>query len=221
MRRAGSAVLLALLMLSGCASTPTIQTRLVSKPPLNMPATAYLGDRLLMQAHGFYTDVLTVGNINGKFAQIEAGMYCRNPHSGEYFSFKGRTIRYLNFLGGTRGYDRTLTYKEAKNEVCLDDFWSGCFDSSYGKIQHRKNALCSDPTAFQRVIEYNGRAGDVLNFTYREFRHDRIRGAFTTNFTMDHSKGDVVAYKGARLKVLEATNQKIVYVVLKNFDSPR
>lgn len=206
----------ALAVLAGCATTK-IPFRDVSMPPLNQKATAHLGESLLFQARGYYTDVVSVSELRGKFAIIGAGDYCRLPGGDDYFNFNGRAIVYLNFVGGVRSYDDTLTYKEKKNEVCLDDIWSGCFDTSFGSIVHKHNALCSDPNAYQQAIEYNGKAGNVLNFTYREFYGDRMRPPYTTNFTMDELEGDVVAYKAARLKVLSATNQSIEYTVLRNF----
>ena len=208
-------------MLGGCASSPRIPYQDISYPEINKQTTAYLGDRLLEQGRGFYTNVVHVDKLVGKYGVISAGDYCRLPDSDEYFNFSGKAIVYYNFVGGLRGYDNSLTYKAETNEVCLDDMWSGCFDTSFGKIVLEKNALCSDPTSFQRIIEYNGKAGDVLNFTYREFYGNRMNSAFTTNFTMDQKAGDTLTYKGAVLKVFNATNQQIDYTVVRNFNEAR
>lgn len=208
----------ALTLLSGCSSTPSIKYSDFSLPELNTSSTAYLGDRLLMQARGFYTNILELSDISGRFVEIRAGKYCQLPNSDEYFSFNKRTIKFINFLGGSRGYTNRLTYEKETNEVCVDDMWSGCFDTSYGSINHRINKLCTDPNSFQQIIEYNGKAGKILNFTYREFSRNRMRTPFTTNFTMDLSEGNTLTYKGARLKIEKATNQQIVYIVLRNFN---
>lgn len=210
-----------LLLHAGCASAPVIPYEDVSIPGLNKQNTAHLGERLLIQARGFYTDIVHVDELQGKFAHISAGDYCRYPDSDEYFNFDHRAIRYINFVGGTRSYGNTLEYKPKSNEVCLDDIWSGCFDTSFGRITYEKDALCADPDAYQQVIEYNGKAGHILNFTYREFFGHRMRSPFTTNFTMDESDGDTISYKGATLKVIDATNQKIDYIVLSNFNNAR
>lgn len=213
---------LLLVLLAGCASTAGIAYRDISIPDLNRQSTARLGDTLLIQARGFYTDVVRVeDDLQGKFAHISAGDYCRYPDSDEYFSFDREAIRYINFLGGTRGYGNKLQFKATTNEVCLDDMWSGCFDSSFGRIALQKNTLCADPDAYQQIIEYNGKEGHILNFTYREFVGNRMRSPFTTNFKMDQSDGDTISYKGSILKVINATNQKIDYVVLRNFNAAR
>ena len=211
-------ILAVLAAMGGCAS-PRIPFQDMSFPALNTESTANLGDRLLMQGRGYFTDIVHVGNLRGKYGEITAGDYCRLPGSDEFFSFNNTAIIYYNFLGGHRGYDNTLEYKPKTNEVCLDDMWSGCFDTSFGSISFEAHGFCSDPNSYQQIIEYNGKAGDVLNFTYREFNQHRINAPYTTNFTMDQKDGDTVTYKGALLKVIEATNQKIDYVVVRNFNN--
>ena len=205
--------------LTGCASGPRLPYEDVSYPPLNQSSTAHLGDRLLMQGRGFVTDIVRVGGIVGKYGRIKAGDYCRYPDSTKFFSYDSNAIVYTNFVGGVRSYGNTLEYKRETHEVCLDDIWTGCFDSSFGSIAYEQNVLCSDPNSFQQVIEYNGKAGDILNFTYREFYQSRMNSAFTTNFTMDQKDGDTITYKGAVLKVSNATNQQIEYIVLRNFNA--
>ncbi|WP_227818215.1 hypothetical protein [Nitrogeniibacter aestuarii] len=208
-------------LLAGCASTPRFNFQDVSYPPINQTSTAYLGDRLMMQGRGFQTDIVDVSTLRGKYAIIGEGAYCRVPGTDTFFNFGSRPIVFLNFLGGSRGSTNKFTYKPATNEVCLDDMWSGCFGSEFGSIKYRSDAVCSDPNAQQKIIEYNGKAGEVLNFTYREYFGSRMNAPVTTNFTMDQSEGDVIIYKGARMKVIRATNQEIEYVVLKNFNDAR
>ena len=70
---------------------------------------------------------------------------------------------------------------------------------------------------FQQSIEYAGRDGDNLRFTYSEFTDGFARQAFTREFQVDYSKGDVAAYKGAIIKIHDATNVNIVYEVIRNF----
>jgi hypothetical protein len=208
-------------LLGGCASKPQINFMDVSYPPINEVNKAYLGDRLVMQARGYRTDILELGPIRGKFVIIGAGQYCRIPDSSDYFSIAGYPIVLLNLVGGVRDRTDRVTYKKSTNEVCVDDIWSGCFDSSFGSIRHRTNVICSDPNSYQQIVEYNGKAGPVLNFTYREISGDRIRAPYTTNFTMDEREGNIITYKGAQLKVLRATNQIIEYTVLRNFNEAR
>ena len=70
---------------------------------------------------------------------------------------------------------------------------------------------------FQQSIEYAGRNDDNLKFTYSEFTDGFARQAYTREFQIDFSKGDVTAYKGAIIKIHEATNINIIYEVIRNF----
>lgn len=184
--------------------------------PSCFSATAYLGERLLMQGRGFRSDVLRVANLRGSFVVVEDEMFCRRePGSDKFESFDRKAITYLNFLRGPRAYSNTLTVR--KGEVCFSDLWTGCFDSGEASFTLENNAVCTNPNSVQQIIEYNGKTGDVLNFTYREFYGSRVAAPLTQNFTMDLNEGNVINYKGARLRIDGASNQEIQYAVLKNF----
>ena len=47
------------------------------------------------------------------------------------------------------------------------------------------------------------------------FSDDMARPAFTQDLTYDLADGDEIGFRGARIKVLKATNTAITYVVLK------
>lgn len=77
------------------------------------------------------------------------------------------------------------------------------------------------PNNLERVVEYTGRIGNKITFSYREYvdtvNGKFIRPAFTQDFTFDLSEGSEIGLKGARIKVLEATNTYIKYEVEKHF----
>ena len=212
--------ILATLTLASCASRgPTLHD--VSLPSLNVRTTAELGERLLMQGQGMQTDVLTVQSLSGKFAEINNATFCRTtPGDDRFFSFDKRAVRLLNFLGGTRSYVNIVRFQPNHGEVCIRDIWSGCFDRNKTSFSYQQNALCAHPNSLQRIIEYNGRSGDTLNFTYREYRGSRMVAPITQNFYMDILESNQITYKGARLLVESASNQQIAYRVLRNFTAP-
>lgn len=214
-----STAIVCALGLTGCASTgPSFQA--VSFPPLNVETQAELGERLLMQGQGMQTDVLRVHSLKGKFAEINGATFCREaPGSDKFFSFDRNAVRLLNFVGGTRNLLNTVRFEPGKGEVCIRDVWSGCFDSRKANFSYQPNALCAHPNTLQQIIEYNGRSGDTLNFTYREYQSGRLLAPITQNFYMDVNESSEIAYKGARLLVTSASNQSIVYRVLRNFNA--
>jgi len=66
-------------------------------------------------------------------------------------------------------------------------------------------------------LEYSGKSGSVLKFTYSEFIEGLARDAFTREFTVDLNEGNTGAYKGAVFEVLEATNANITYKIIRHF----
>jgi hypothetical protein len=70
---------------------------------------------------------------------------------------------------------------------------------------------------FQRQLLYEGKVGNELRLSYREFRGDLARPAFSQELTFDLGSGSIVGVKGARLEVLEVNNLGIRYRVLQPF----
>jgi hypothetical protein len=64
---------------------------------------------------------------------------------------------------------------------------------------------------------YNGRAGDQVKMLYREFTDDLIRGDFSQEVQYDLREGAEIGFKGARIVIVEATNQKLRYHVARSF----
>jgi hypothetical protein len=74
------------------------------------------------------------------------------------------------------------------------------------------------PGSFRQELIYNGRTGETVKFLYREIKDSYLRAPFTQEVTYDLKEGDVIGFKGARLKVIKATNTKIKYSITKTFD---
>lgn len=71
---------------------------------------------------------------------------------------------------------------------------------------------------FERQLIYTGVAGGTLKLSYREYNNDLARPAFTQDLQYDLNQSDVIAYRGIRLKVLSATNERIAVQVLATDD---
>ena len=80
-----------------------------------------------------------------------------------------------------------------------------------------ENVFISQENSMQRVIEYAGKKGTIVKFIYSEFKDNMIRNAFTREFEVDLNEGNVVAYKGAIMEIIEATNATITYKVVRHF----
>lgn len=84
-------------------------------------------------------------------------------------------------------------------------------------FEKRKRPLASNDS-FQQTLIYSGKVGDKINIGYREFSGNLARPAFNNNVEYDLSDSMLIAYKGARIEVLEANNQFIKYRVIENFN---
>lgn len=74
------------------------------------------------------------------------------------------------------------------------------------------------PGSFRQEFIYNGKSGDTLKFLYRELKDSYLRTPFTQEVSYDIKEGNPIGFKGARLEVIEATNYKIKYKLIKKFD---
>ncbi|KPV94751.1 hypothetical protein AN214_03157 [Pseudoalteromonas sp. P1-9] len=210
---------LVLLTLAACKSTtPPVKTEEISIPKLNIANTVTLGERMLMQVKGFQASSVTVSAAEGYGTSISAGKYCeRVPNSHRYYSPNLQAVGLKNGYGKIVGYSNFITYDKRDGEICGATM--SCYSSNEISVIYREQDHCLVSNSLQQIIEYNGRNGEILNFTYREFTDGMIRTPFTTNFTLDLSQGKLLTYKGAVIEIISATNSSIEYKLTKNFNS--
>jgi hypothetical protein len=70
---------------------------------------------------------------------------------------------------------------------------------------------------FNQYLIYNGRSGDSVKFLYREFMGDMNRASFQQEVSYDLKIGEVIGFKGARFKIIEANNVQLKYQVIEAF----
>jgi hypothetical protein len=76
------------------------------------------------------------------------------------------------------------------------------------------------PDGFRVQLLYSGVSKGTVALSYREFMRDLARPAFSQELTYDLADGDEIGFRGARLKVLKATNVSIKYIVIKPLAKP-
>ena len=72
-------------------------------------------------------------------------------------------------------------------------------------------------TLFNQYLIYNGRSGNSVKFLYREFMGDLNRASFQQEVSYDLNIGEVIGFKGARFKIIEANNVQLKYQVIETF----
>ncbi|HFJ3415350.1 hypothetical protein LD591_11415 [Salmonella enterica] len=149
-------------------------------------------------------------------SSIAAGTYC-SEGNGIYRNYHNpQAVALKNLYGQIGNYVDYVSYDAAKNEISPPNGTS--YTASEISIKHVPDGLCRVSNSLVKTIEYNGNAGGVMKFTYREFANDMARAAFTTDFSVDSKGSDVIAYKGAKFKVNKADNSSISYTIISGFD---
>ena len=69
--------------------------------------------------------------------------------------------------------------------------------------------------SFKQELIYNGKSKDTLKITYREFKDDFARSAFTQDLTYDMTESNEIGFRGMVIEVVEATNSFIKFIVKK------
>jgi len=74
--------------------------------------------------------------------------------------------------------------------------------------------------SFKYQALYQGRIDNKIKISFREFKDDMARPAFTQDIDYELNKsGDtIVGFKGLRIKILKATNTDITYSVIQDYN---
>ena len=83
------------------------------------------------------------------------------------------------------------------------------FERVYEDVESEKN--------FVQEFLYNGKSGNTLKFSYREFKNDLIRPAFTQELQYDISESDTIGFKSLKIQIISATNTNVQYKILNSF----
>ena len=91
------------------------------------------------------------------------------------------------------------------------------FDSGM-RLSEAAGLMVDDLKLKEDIPFYNGRVGDDVKFVYREYSNDMARSAFSQQAQYDLNLSNIIAFKSAKLKIIEATNEFVVYEVLSHFN---
>lgn len=211
-----------IVALLGCASTTPskkIAYSNVSIPEINTLTVSTLGEQLLNQGLGYHTDSIVIEPLDAFAADFTGGVFYNKPGTDTFESNEINTVTINNGYGQPLSQQNYIHYDRKRNQICTQSFMGSCYSTSEMEFTYQaENTFRIKPNSLQQIIEYNGKSGNTLKFTYREFSGNMARQAYTTDFTMDLSEeGNTIGYKGAIIEVIKASNSKIEYKVLRNF----
>jgi len=219
--------LTALALLCGCVSVKynySPRPTRISEPPLNTVVTAHVGDNMVRQ--GQYTEHdsiylradVKVG-ILGE-VRIMRGYFLKvgEDDKSEFYRPAGGVDSGQIVLGPGADSVQALRVDRRSGKLCAVSQTGPEDCTTKADYERRKYPVTSSDT-FQQTLIYSGKVGDKINVGYREFSGSIARPAFNNEVEYDLSESKVIGYKGARIEVIEATNQYLKYKVLENFNT--
>jgi len=224
------------LGVSGCASvennySPT--TLQVSFPALNTVQDRSIGEEMVKQGTETTTRGVWLPEANpiGAF-ELSSGFYRMTGAEDAfiYTSYETNSgdpeVGTLSFNGGLLNqgngtFPQGIRFSTTEQETCviaqnMYGMSQPICDTEYSYMITERGFLTSND--FQQTLIYSGRVGDRIRISYREFSGSLARPAFSNDAEYDLSESDIIAYRGARIRVLEANNQSIRFEVLSNFN---
>ncbi|MCL2128467.1 MAG: hypothetical protein FWH38_09450 [Treponema sp.] len=214
--------LLAFYTGSCVSSVPVRQTaENISYPELGTVATKSIGDILLSQGvRTTYPAIEMLQNVSGPAlvrGNIQKGIYIAVNQEGNKTIYKpanndiimNEAMGLLSlalsseglYIAGRNGFGMLVNMKK------IEPY---CYAETVTTIE-----TSSD---FQQTLIYTGREGNTVKAAYREFSGNSARTAFNIDATYDLNDSDIIAFRGAKLQIIEATNTTITYRVLSNFN---
>jgi len=178
-------------------------------PDINSIATAEIGENMYQKINVYKTKKYSVKFIdlsyNDKFSKMDMALRKDNN--------KHNTI--------------------CSNKICLIDTSNDYyFDTIINLSKHSKQNLDSpiaykykqklllNEDSFKYVALYQGKIGNKIKISYREFIENMSRPAFTQNinYELNKNKTTIIGFKGLRIEILKATNFNITYRVIHDYN---
>jgi hypothetical protein len=196
-----------------------------NKPEIGIESEVYLGDRMLVQQVGEWRDCITPRKTYSETTWGWTGLYkagepiCKLKLKNEYY-----WPTYIN--NSSKRKEQTLSVslertKKGKYELCQTVSGSSghCIENLNESDIEVGETFIFRENSFQQTLEYAGKSGDVLKFIYSEFTDGLARQSFNREFQIDLTEGNVAAYKGAIIEIVDANNVQVKYKVIRNFAS--
>lgn len=225
----GAIALSATLVAASCA-TPVANyvasSQSFSRPPLNTISTVAVGDEMLSQGTLTQREGIELAGP----AQISG--YSLSPG---FFPLTGRSAQ-GSFYAFNHSSAAQVAYGSLSANFMMDppqsvmvtsDGAQLCVVTVFNvRVCDREQfttttKLTEGDQNFQQTLLYSGRVGDRVRIGYREFSGSIARPAFNNEVEYDLAVSDVVAYRGARIRIIEANNTQITFEVLSNFNTPQ
>ncbi|MBF0193465.1 MAG: hypothetical protein HQL71_02865 [Magnetococcales bacterium] len=220
------AILLAIaaILLSACIKKNTGYPPKISKitrPPIGSENTAKAGETILTRGNYHETKYLTFPNkVSVKWAYtLLPGKYnliSEDDVSGYYVPAKGVDEGGKIIKSSVADSWQSIQIFKNSPKLCVvttSDNKFCKFDVNYNQVtvpEFGKNG-------FKQILVYNGKHENIISIGYLTFYNDNEQTRFNNTIDYDLDKSDIIEYRGAKIKVIEATQQYLKYSVINEF----
>jgi hypothetical protein len=226
------------LIISGCSmnqnihydNNKSINKKTISVPKLNNVNTVDVGQNMYEKAYLLFPNTYDVELLEpavGKSGNLWVDTRKTHPTSAYPIYKKG--INKLRKVG-----EQNVNAMCYTQWICLTDMENkGKFThfSAFGTVNYKKldkptsykiipSAPIYSSDSFKYIALYQGKVDNKISISFREFRNNLARPAFTQNinYQLDNNGETIIGFKGLRIKVLKASNLEITYKVVKDYN---
>jgi hypothetical protein len=215
----------------GAKAGRALSTQSISLPAVNEEQEVEPGSSLLSTAQQTVTEtglILTSSaTVTGKYAgadfviTIPATDLRLAPRKGDLTMIPAASFRYQREKSERHGFMKPDigVYEDPNDPTLLKvrvifGLVARDFPMPDPKLD-RERCLSLGTGGFRHEIIYSGAAKGVISLLYREYVDDLARPAFSQVLTYDLADGNEIGLKGARIRVIKASNTGLRYVVLR------
>jgi hypothetical protein len=214
------------LTVSGCVAVARNylpQRTEISEPPLHAVSTAHVGDNMLRQGQFTQHDAIflhadvAVGLLSPY--TLKRGYYLKQGEDQDSEFYQPSRYEGAGAIVKAALADppKAVQAHKAEPKLCVVTVFNVSTCTNQAEFERTKQPVAT-ADSFQQTLIYSGRIGSKIKIGYREFSNNLARPAFNNDVEYDLGESPVIGYKGARIEVLEATNEYIKYKVLRNFN---
>ncbi|RLA79872.1 MAG: hypothetical protein DRG78_12085 [Epsilonproteobacteria bacterium] len=217
---------------SGCMNPPHLTTvhdkklkngfLTINNPKLNKISKVEIGENMY---HKIYKKFYDTYNIF-----INQSIDCYHPSNGRLITSKNN----LNLLKKDDKNNNTACFiadrygmyciMDTNNDNKFDKYRASHLET-YSELNiHipytlKQTTPSFEQDSFKYEVLYQGKKGNLIKISFREFKNNMARPAFTQDIDYELNKtgNTTIGFKGLRIEVLKATNMDITYKVIKDY----
>jgi len=211
-------------VLIGCSSKEpqpvNSDLTLLYSPEIGVSSTVEIGQNMFSKTYAFQNLIF----VNGK-AKAKLNNYIHIDAIKEY-TFIDTRLRKTK-----EGYNAVcyswFCSTDTNNDSFLDSWWKVkkqlIGENVYSPLEEKvpyKLGYSFDENSFKYDALYQGKIDNKIKISFREFKNNIARPAFTQNidYELEKSGTTIIGFKGLRIEVINVTNTSITYRVIKDYD---